>query len=327
MTLETMPEGPHGNFIGCIRPALRAAGCDWPVENLQAFLGPAFTFSMQRDGGNVWQAGNYEWFYFFPMLNHFGDGIQVLSGSLKGSNPVTPEAFKALKEQAWQDIRKSIDEGIPAVIWSAMTEAQRLTGKHPLPFMWSIVVGCNDGDGTYTVRHSGAGEITIRWNALGHADPVNWFCAILIRRGARLQNEKIAHRAVLDHAIRSSKGEFPGGEAPAHGIAAWKLWLKTFEKGKVNRGAAESHANFLIQSRGAAAAYLRSVGASLGSNAQKPALDASLLYEELAQTLRQFSVCCSNDAPDDKKATELLSIALEKELKAIEKLRETLAAN
>src|SRR5688500_2258596 len=58
MPLNAKPDGPHGSFIGCMRPVLAAAGSEWSLAKLHGFLGPAFTFSMNADGGGVWQAGN-----------------------------------------------------------------------------------------------------------------------------------------------------------------------------------------------------------------------------------------------------------------------------
>jgi hypothetical protein len=58
--LEISPEGPHGSVVGCLRPALKAAGKDWSVPFINGYLGIAFAFSMNPDGGNVWQAGHYE---------------------------------------------------------------------------------------------------------------------------------------------------------------------------------------------------------------------------------------------------------------------------
>ncbi len=72
-----------GSFAGCLRPALRAAGVDWSLEHLRGYLGPAFAFSMKPDGGHLNQADNYEWFYFYDMLDFLEH--ESVSVALKGS--------------------------------------------------------------------------------------------------------------------------------------------------------------------------------------------------------------------------------------------------
>lgn len=52
---------PRGSLLGCLPPALLAADVDWSCDYLRGYLGHAFAFSMNPDGGEVAQAINWEW--------------------------------------------------------------------------------------------------------------------------------------------------------------------------------------------------------------------------------------------------------------------------
>ena len=51
--LDDQPESGGGDIAGCLRPVMRSVGIDWSLEYIQGFLGQAFVFSMNDDGGRL----------------------------------------------------------------------------------------------------------------------------------------------------------------------------------------------------------------------------------------------------------------------------------
>ena len=313
-----------GSFAGCLTPALRAAGVDWSLEHLRGYLGPAFAFSMKPDGGHLNQADNYEWFYFYDMLDFLEH--ESVSVALKGVLEVPPEEHDAAKARAWEMVRRALDDGFPAIVWQAMTVETRHSGQRPIPFLWSLITGFDEEAGTYTVHHGAAGDFTIGWDAFGHSDPVNWFCVMVFRPLADPFDGAAASRKAVEHAIEASRGEHPGVRAPAHGLAAWEMWLEAFREGTVDVHAVAGHAGFLVPARQAAAAYLRDIEPHFPPGAGAPLRSAAASYDQVAARISELRALCAADDPDLEGAAEVLAAALEAERAALAALQQTLEA-
>ena len=122
--LDIHPDGPHGSLFSCLPVTLQAAGADrsWTVSRLKTFLGLSFAFSMNPEGAGVWQGGNYEWSYFFRMLNHFKPGLSGIGVNGAGDHGVSAEEFARMQEAARDKVRASLAHGMPVVVWQPMTE-------------------------------------------------------------------------------------------------------------------------------------------------------------------------------------------------------------
>lgn len=131
-----------------------------------------------------------------------------LNSSPKGKIAVSPEAHQETKKEAWDKVRASIDAGYPAIVWQPMSKQQRESDDHPLPFLWALIVGYSDDASTYTVRHSNKGEFTIRWDVIGHADPVNWLSVYMLRPPMEPIDFLAANLRALERAIESSQGQY-----------------------------------------------------------------------------------------------------------------------
>ncbi len=294
-----------GSFAGCLRPALGAAGVDWSLDHLRGYLGPAFAFSMKPDGGHLNQADNYEWFYFYDMLDFLEH--ESVSVALKGVLEVPPEEHDAAKARAWEMVRRALDDGFPAIVWQAMTVETRHSGQRPIPFLWSLITGYDEEAGTYSVHHGAAGDFTIGWDAFGHSDPVNWFCVMVFRPLADPFDGAAASRKAVEHAIEASRGEHPGARAPAHGLAAWEMWLQAFREGTVDVHAVGGHAGFLVPARQAAAAYLRDIEPHFPPGAGAPLRSAADSYDQVAARISELRALCAADDPDLEGAAEVLA--------------------
>ena len=313
-----------GSFAGCLEPALSAAGVDWSLEHLRGYLGPAFAFSMKPDGGHLNQADNYEWHYFYGMLDFLEH--ESISVALKGVLAVPPEEHDAAKARGWEMVRRALDDGYPAIVWQAMTVETRNSGQRPIPFLWSLITGYDEEAGTYSAHHGAAGDFTIGWDAFGHSDPVNWFCVMVFRPLTEPFDGAAASRKAVEHALEASRGEHPGGPGPAHGLAAWEMWLQAFRDGTVDVHAVGGHTGFLVPARRAAAVYLRDVEPHFPEAARPPLRAAADSYDRVAARISELRALCATDDPDLQRAADVLASALEAERAAVASLQQALEA-
>ena len=314
---EAPGSSPSGSIVGCMRPALDAAGVDWSSEYLRGFLGHAFTFSMN---GEVHQAINWEWSYFHEMLDYLN--FETISAQLHGDNGVSREEHDRVKMKAWIEVRQAIDEGYPAIAWQVMT--LEMKKSRPKPALWSLIVGYDEVAETYLVSHDNFGEFTIRWDGFGHTDPAN-LVLVWIFRPSTESPDPAAHRRAIKRAIDSSKGMYPGHtQAPAHGLAAWELWLMSFAKGTVSIPHVSHHAAFLIDARGAAAIYLREIESLFPDGANAFLCEAANRYGQVVYRMEELRSLFSRPEPDLKLGTEILTKALESERAALAALQQAL---
>ena len=313
-----------GSFAGCLEPALSAAGVDWSLEHLRGYLGPAFAFSMKPDGGHLNQADNYEWHYFYGMLDFLEH--ESISVALKGVLAVPPEEHDAAKARGWETVRRALDDGYPAIVWQAMTVETRQSGRRPIPFLWSLITGYDEEAGTYSAHHGAAGNFTIGWDAFGHSDPVNWFCVMVFRPLTEPFDGAAASRKAVEHALAASRGEHPGGPGTAHGLAAWEMWLQAFRDGTVDVHAVGGHAGFLVPARRAAAVYLRDIEPHFPEAARPELRAAADSYDRVAARISELRTLCAAEDPDLPRAAEVLASALEAERSALSALQQALEA-
>jgi len=314
-----------GTLVGCLRPALRAAGVDWSSEYLWGYIGRAFAFSMKEDGGRLVQADEYEWSYFYEMLDFLNQDL--ISVALRGNRAVPQAEHTRTKAEAWEKVRRAIDDGYPAIVWQAMSAETRNSGQHPIPWLWSLITGYDEGAETYAVHHIGAGEFTIPWDGFGHADPVNWFCVMIFRPLAEPFDADAASRSAIEHAIEASQGKRPGDHhGSAHGLAAWELWLKAFQDGSVSVADVAYHSDFLIDSRTAAAVYLTEIEPHFPESANTPLREAAGQYDEVVDAVSDLRDLSVGGALDLQKGAEILAKAFEHERAAVASLQRVLEA-
>lgn len=324
LDIEIKAEKWGGDIVGCLRPALHATGVDWSAEYLRGWLGSAFTFSMKEDGGHLEQADNYQWSYFYEMLDFLEH--ERISASLRGNDPVSPEEHARAKAEAWEKVRGAIDDGYPAIVWQAMTKETWESGRHDIPWLWSLIVGYDVEAESYTVHHAGQGEFTIRWDAFGHADPANWFCVMIFGPQTGAFDALGANRRAIERAIESSQGMHPGVKAPAHGLAAWEMWVEAFREGTVSVQEISHHADFLIDSRTSAAIYLTEIELHFPESAHAHLREAAEWYDEVVDAVGDLRDLSTGGAPDLQEGAKILSRALESERAALASLQRVLEA-
>ena len=311
-----------GNVVGCLGPALRATGVDWSMDHLRGFFGIAFAFSMNEDGALLQQAENYEWHHFFDMLEFLN--FTGIDANFRDDLP--PEEVVKVRSKAWEEVRRAVDDGYPALAWQVMSVEMRDTRQHPLPGLWSLIIGYDDEAMTYTVDHSGYGTYTIGWDQFGYADPVHWFHVSIFRPLTEPFDGPAASRKAIERAVESSQGMYPGAGAPAHGFAAWELWLEAFQEGTVSVDAVPHHADFLVRARRSAATYLREIKSDVPADARSALKDAANSYDLVAARSAELRDLFAEADASLQGGAEILTRTLEHERAAIASLQQVLEA-
>ncbi|MEW6751256.1 MAG: sigma-70 family RNA polymerase sigma factor [Candidatus Latescibacterota bacterium] len=343
------PRRGDSTVLGTFHPVLQAAGATLSVARLAGTLGHAFTFSMKRDGSEVWQQANLDWWLFFDDLPWVGYRFQHFQGILKGAVPAPgPEALTAPNEEAWKAVRQSIDRGVPAVAWQPMTVAQRDAGASA--FEWGLLVGYDEGQATYTVRHPYYRvEYEVPHDQFGHTDPVHWYYVIVLAEPSPVEPRAAARRA-LGHAVDFAHGRRFQGQGACYwvdavGLAAYDLWRETLNEGKATARRTTATAAGLRWSRQWAAEYLRELASEL-PEARQPLQAGAACYDQQAGVLRELEDACRGagepappaalagreEAADlwpgaqAQRAADLVGAALEAERGAVVQIERALAA-
>lgn len=322
-----------GSLTGCLRPALRTVGLDWSPDFIPGYLGSAFAFAMRPDGDRLEQADAWDWHNFWEMLNYLE--FDMISATLHGNDPQTPEEHDQAKVEAWDLVRKAIDDGRPAISWQMASKDDK---PETFPWLWSLIVGYDEAAGTYTAHHRQAGTFTIAYDGYGHTDPANWFTVMVAKPLSKPFDVVGANRRAIERAIESSQGKYPGvptgkghedtyphGTASAHGLAAWEMWLGAFQDGTVSVSAIGSHAGFLVNARSAAAGYLAEVAPLYPGAAGDHLMEAADWYDEVTDAMLDLGRAVGGPA-DLPKGAEILAKGLEAERTALEHLQKALDA-
>jgi hypothetical protein len=302
-------------------PALEAAGARCSEAWLAGILGHAFSFSMARGGGDVWQLANIEWCFFFRELDLLPLRFVSFDAVLRGARPApTEEELHGMKEQSWKQVVEGIERGVPSIAWAAMTTGQRDSGTPG--FEWNLLVGYDARNRTYKVRHRPhEASWDVPFDGFGYCDPVQWFHVMTPARPQIVDSAEILQRA-LRQAVEYAEGtrfDPPSGCNPvdAIGFSAYELWKEALMRGEAKPDAALGHASYLGWARKRAAAFLRELNLR----------EAAEHYETEVAAVRRLEDVCRRasergtwSSPDIWEAARFLDDALLAERKAIQRL-------
>jgi len=297
--LDVAPTRTVSTVVGTLHARLLAAGHpEWSPDRLYGVLGHAFTFEMKEDGGDVWQEAQLDYGHgsgFFEMLPALGSRIRRFDGVRRGEQ----DDFQALKTEAWNAVKASIDRGVPALVWQPMTQEMKDEGIRA--GAWGMLIGYDESDETYAVRHQyiGRGRETyaVRYDALGYAAAANWFC-VLVYDGSESADATAAHLRSLQNAVAfANDTRWPpttghhAGEA--RGLAAYPVWREAIQSGVAPPEYSQYHANDLRVFRGHAAAYLREL-VGVFPTAESDLREAAGHYDQLTETAATIHDLCAN---------------------------------
>ena len=332
------PMRGDSTFIGTLHPMLKAAGADWSIPRLTGTFGHAFSFSMKTGNSAVWQQANIDWWLLWEMIADIGYEFQEFQIVQNQKQPApSPEELQNIKDQTWEKVKASIDRGIPAIAWQPMTVAQRDSGVSA--YGWASLVGYDETQKTYTVRHQHhTTEYTVPYDQFGSTDPVGWYCVMVLAEKKPLDRMALEVKS-LEHAVAFAHGtRFDLKDAPytvdAIGFAAFELWEQALERGDVDVGFAEHTAWILWEMREHAAAYLREIADHFPEASSRALSDAATFYdEEIKAIVKLVNICKGQKRKHEtfttskrQEAVAAVKAALAAEQKAIEKIKEALAA-
>ena len=327
------PVQGDSTFIGTLQPTLKAAGEDWSIPRLSGTFGHAFSFSMKIGEGAVWQQANIDWWLLWDMITYIGYEFQEFQAVLQGKQLApTPTEFQNIKDQTWEAVKASIDQGIPAIAWQPMTVEQRDSGVSA--YEWGLLVGYDEAEKTYTVRHQHyTTEYSVPYDQFGSADPAGWYCVMVLAEKKPFDRMALEVKS-LKHAVAFAHGRrYDLENAPytveAVGFAAYELWKQVLESGDVDVGFTEHAAWILWEMRENAAAYLREIADRFPKVSSRALSDAAAFYDEEIKAIVKIVNICKEQkgftTPTRQEAVAALNAALEAEKKAIGKIEEALA--
>jgi hypothetical protein len=319
--LDIAPASTRGTLLTALLPTLGAAGVDCSEARLSGILGHAFTFSMARGGGDVWQLANIEWCFFFRELDLLPLRFARFDAVLRGGRPApTPEELRHMKETTWIKVVEGIERGVPSIAWGAMTLEQRETG---IPgFEWNLLIGYDERNRTYRVRHLPHEPAwDVPFDGFGYCDPVQWYHVMTPAESQTVDDGDVRTRA-LRQAIEYAEGKrFDPGSGcnpvEAIGFSAYELWKESLLRGSADPRASLAHTSYLGWARTQAAGFVRELG--LGEAGENYVTEVAAL-RKLEELCRGASERGSFQGAEIREAARLLDDALLAERKAIRRL-------
>jgi hypothetical protein len=322
--MSTIVEALRGVFQGAEQE-------DWSAPTLQGIFGHAFNFNMKRGAGEVWQEDYLDYHGgFFETLPEIPQFRILLARQARKDGD-----FTSLKTEAWDAVRESIDRRIPAIAWQPMSCEQKAAGVRA--GAWGLLVGYDGADETYAVRHQyhkgGQEAFTVRYDAIGHSDPSEWFCVLVYEGPADVDLGHIHIRA-LRNAIAFSEGTRSESadyrEVSGRGLAAYELWLDAFETEDVSAEQSKIHAFKLTRYREHAKDYLHELVDIYPEAASELNQTAALYDREFSATNRLEDFCSASEneggftSKSRSEAHTILHEAMEAEHAATSKIKECL---
>ena len=230
------------------------------------------------------------------------------------------ENFAEKHQEAWDMVRKSIDEGLPCYGWE-------------LEIPEFYVIKGYDDVGYY---YSGGGADPIKgpkpWQELGESH-IGLIEVYSIRRGQPADDAKTVKEAfefALEHAGGPEKWIYPNYKA---GLAGYDTWIKTVENGEANGNGMAYNASVWAECRGMGFMFLQEARQRLNGNL-KPLFDEAI--DNYSPVIESFSKLVDifpfphDDEIEDKarcqKTLEHLKRAREAEEKGLKSLEKIVAA-
>jgi hypothetical protein len=276
----------------CLTPLMESIGRpEWTIEKLEGILGHAFHFEMAEGGQHV-NHDNIDW---GPALDILPDLARF--HTFDAHTNATDVDFPTLKQEAKNAVRASLKKGYAALVWQPMSV--EMEAGHHHGFCWGLIVGYNEEDETYTIRHPYVSDTyTIRYDALGHTG-AEWFNIQVVDQPDKVDTKSI-HVTALKNAIafahqtrfaiddeRNAKRR-----ARPHGFVAYKVWLQAFESEEIPLETSCHHTEVLKGRRLAAATYLRDLVAFF-PEAAEPLEAAAADYSHELDLLNPLYDLCS----------------------------------
>ncbi len=277
-------------LLSCVQACATRAGREWDAPLLAAFFGHAFESSYALGGGELWAGCACEWSWSGPVVGRIGLRPQVVDyvGKNLAINPSpSPEKRREALDRAWDLVQRSVERGVPAVVWTPMSREQRDSGIQA--FCWGLLEGVDPATTEYLVLHAGAGRFRTPAHGLGNIDGTEWVHVFTFDGpDSNWTAAKLIAETVSD-ALLYLRGERMGADMPAplekirHGPGAFYEWAGDVERGMKRVG----RPGWWASARDAAArfcAWARATVPSLGA----PMEEAERAFRAQADALRML---------------------------------------
>ena len=281
---DVTPSNKGDTLPLCLAPLMQSVGHpEWSVSRSEGIMGHAFHFEMKEGGEHVMH-DNIDWgpaLDFLPAFAQFR--------TFDANKDDTEVDLPALKRAARDAVKESLERGHAALVWQPMSV--EMEAGHHHGFCWGLIVGYNEQEETYTIRHPYVSDTyTVRYDAIGHAG-AEWFSVRVYDQPSRA-DEKATHLTALRNAVGfANQTRFAADDesnakrrARPHGFSAYEVWRRAFESENFPLGTSRHHAECLKGRRLAAAAYLRELVA-LFPDAAEPLEAAATLYDHELESL------------------------------------------
>lgn len=301
---------------------------------LQGVLGHAFQFQMNPDGG-FHMHDNLDWSIALEVVPEVARFRTFEASKL---DPDPDVDLPILKRQARDAVVASLERGVPPLVWQPQTIEMREAGNAAA--CWGLIVGYNEADETYTVRHPFVPEtFTVRYDVFSQTDPYEWF-HIKIWEGDAVADVKAIHEMALRNAVAFAHGTrftdehfvLPDGrQARPYGFAAYDTWLEAFDSPEIPAQESAQHAHTLRYRRQAAAEYVRGLTDVFPTAAGALEAAASHYERESSATVLLAELCEGAaqrkgfTAEERTEAQQLVRGALAADLEAVAHLEEALS--
>lgn len=259
------------SLLPCLATCASAAGRPREAPVLAGLVGHPFETSYALGGAELWSCCALEWgsFRWADRLGLRQEVFDLVSNNPRLRPRPTAEERERLLAAAFESIARSTERGVPVLLWSPMSAAQKEGGL--AAFCWGVVEGVDRGRREYLVVHRDAGRFRTPAGELGQVDAVHWFHARVFLGPDPWHHEDQSLRAALADGAGLLSGEIVGADAPApaarirHGTAALRAWADEVEAGSRSPG----RARFWSNARTEAAAFCR-FAAGLLPRARQP---------------------------------------------------------
>ncbi|NKB72408.1 MAG: hypothetical protein GKR89_35475 [Candidatus Latescibacteria bacterium] len=292
--VDVSPASPNAgtSLASSLCPLMAILGRpDWTMARMQGVMGHAFQFDMYEGGSHV-NHDHLDWGPALEILPQIAEFREFGGKSHHDSG-----ASLELKQEARDAVRESLRRGTPALAWSPMgPEIKAVPG--PKPYCWGLIIGYNDHDETYTVRHPWVDDTyTVRYDALGTTGE-KWFNIKVFDR-AKEPDQVALHLVALQHAVglatetRYAERDSSNANRRSipHGFSAYEVWREAFESEDVPHSVSRHHAKILRARRSAAAEYMRELVAVF-PNAEEPLEATALAYDRELESLNGLYDLC-----------------------------------
>ena len=330
VTVDVTPANRGDTLPLCLAPLMQSVGRpEWSLARAEGVMGHAFHFEMNEGGEHVMH-DNIDWGPALDFLPSFG---QFREFDMSGDDADIDNP--TLKREARDTVRVGLGKGFAALVWQPMT--LEMQENHHHGFCWGLIVGYNETEETYTIRHPYVSETyTIGYDAFGRAGS-GWF-NVKVYQQPSVADERETHLTALQngvcfaHQTRFAPDDDRNAKRRArpHGFAAYELWRKAFELEDVPLETSRHHAETVKGRRLSAAAYLRDLVTVFPETAGELEAAAGNYDRELESLNPLYDLCAAAkekemwSAEDREEAQRLIDVALAAEKEAISQIEAAL---